>query len=202
MLHTVNSHTGADIETAVPFVPANSRVDSLNIANDVLYATTSKACGGAANGLYAIDLTDDNRTVKSFLTNGPMGLTRGGAATGTDSTVYVQAIDGNGPTAGQYNNTLLALSPGDLQVKDYFTPSGPGVENPGNIDFASVTPVVFPYKERELIVAADSDGRLYLLDTKSLGGGSQDSASSDRTGSRFQPKRRKRYLGEFCQLGR
>ena len=170
MLHTVNSHTGADMEAAIPFVPANTRVDSLNIANNVLYATTSKACGGAPNGLYAIDLADDSKTVKSFLTNGAMGLARGGAATATDSTVYVQAIDGSGEIAGQYNHTVLALSPGDLKVKDYFTPTTLPTNNPGNIDLATVTPVVFPYKERELMVAAGNDGRLYLLDSKSLGG--------------------------------
>jgi len=58
---------------------------------------------------------------------------------------------------------LLALSPKELKLKDYFT-----VPTPGNAPV--VTPVVFSYQSREFVVTAGTDGSLYLLDAKSPGG--------------------------------
>jgi outer membrane protein assembly factor BamB len=56
-----------------------------------------------------------------------------------------------------------------LAVKDYFT-----FEDTANFDknseTASATPLVFPWKGKDLIVAAGDNGRLYLLDSTVMGG--------------------------------
>ena len=51
--------------------------------------------------------------------------------------------------------------PRRLQPKDWFTADA--------ADF-NATPVVFKHNQRELVAASGNDGRLYLLDTASLGG--------------------------------
>ncbi len=57
-------------------------------------------------------------------------------------------------------NSVLALTSKELKLKDYFTaPEG-----------GSATPLVFTYKERQMIASAGNDGRVYLLDSQSLGG--------------------------------
>jgi outer membrane protein assembly factor BamB len=55
----------------------------------------------------------------------------------------------------------VSLDAKTLKQKDYFTP--------GKTPFTS-SPVVFQYKGKDLIVAGNQDGRLYLLDSASLGG--------------------------------
>ena len=44
-----------------------------------------------------------------------------GTAIGKDGTVYVQISSGHGDLAGEYNNTVVALSSKTLTAKDYFT---------------------------------------------------------------------------------
>jgi outer membrane protein assembly factor BamB len=56
----------------------------------------------------------------------------------------------------QTANKLLALTSRELKLKQSFTSS------------SNATPLVFPYKGRDLIVSAGSGGRLYLLDSESL----------------------------------
>ncbi len=55
----------------------------------------------------------------------------------------------------------MSLEAKTLKQKDYFTP--------GKTPFTS-SPVVFQYKGKDFIVAGNQDGRLYLLDSASLGG--------------------------------
>jgi outer membrane protein assembly factor BamB len=63
---------------------------------------------------------------------------------------------------------LLALSPKHLELKQYFSISGAPETA---MDSLNVTaPVVFAYQGRDLIASAGADGRLYLLDSKSVGG--------------------------------
>src|SRR6185312_3920075 len=76
---------------------------------------------------------------------------------------------GHGDVAGQYNDTVLALDPESLKVKDYFTPAGTAPANEA-IAPLGVTPVVFPWNGKEVVVAAGADGTVYLLDAASLGG--------------------------------
>jgi hypothetical protein len=135
-----------------------------------VYAATLDDCGGNPNALYAVDLSGDQNKVVSHRTNGS-GLA-GSAATaiGTDGTVYVQAQDGHDDVAGALNDTVLALDPKTLAVKDYFTPEGEAPRARKNVIRPSVTPVVLSWNGKDMIVAGGRDGRLYLLDSASLGG--------------------------------
>ena len=60
-----------------------------------------------------------------------------------------------------YSNAVVALDPKTLKVKDWFTAT--------NAMFTS-TPTIFTYKGHEILAAATKDGRVFLLDTTSLGG--------------------------------
>ncbi len=181
-LHVLNTATGEDRVPAIPFLPAGANVSSLNISDDTVYAATSDNCGGAANAVYAADLSSDTPKVASFATNGagPSGAL--GTAIGKDGTVYAQISSGHGDLAGEYNNTVVALSSKTLTVKDYFTPA-----SKQNSSVDNATPMVFDWKGKELLLAAAGDGSLYLLDTASLGGADHHQALSKTSpvGNRF-----------------
>lgn len=171
-LQTLREQDGDSKATApVKFLPANARASDLNVSNNVVYAATQYECGGSPNALYAIDLSTPDKTVVSFPTNGSGFAGSGGVAIGTDGdTVYGLIPDGQGSVAGKYSNTVVALEPKSLAMKDYFTPSGtPPVVNKG-AEVPGATPAVFPWNGKELIVAGGTDGRIYLLDATSLGG--------------------------------
>jgi outer membrane protein assembly factor BamB len=143
-LHRLNTSTGDDVVQPVGVLPANAMAYGLNMADNVIYAVTGHECSGAADAVWAVDLMADPLKVTSFrLSSASSGL--GGPVLGTDGTVYVQSGD-----------RLLALSPRDLQVKNSFS-----------LD-SVISPLVFTYKNRDLIVTAGKDGRLDLLDSDHL----------------------------------
>jgi outer membrane protein assembly factor BamB len=76
---------------------------------------------------------------------------------GTNGTIYVATGSGDSPVA----SAVVSLASKTLEQKDWFTT--------GTSPFTSA-PVVFQYKGKDLIVAANKDGRLYVLDSTSLGG--------------------------------
>jgi hypothetical protein len=125
----------------------------------ILYVATSSGCGGEP-GVWAIDLATQEKTVTSWKTNGGTVAGTAGPAIGTDGTVYAATGDGeNNQTA--YSNSVVALEAKALKMKDSFTP--------GKSEFVS-SPVVMNFKGKDLIAVANRDGRMYLLDSASLGG--------------------------------
>ena len=58
-----------------------------------------------------------------------------------------------------YSNSIVALEPKTLKLKDSFTQPG--------ADF-NASPVIFRYKDKDLMAVSGNDGRLYLLDGTSL----------------------------------
>jgi hypothetical protein len=128
-------------------------------APPVLYAATSNECGGEA-GVWALDLSTREKAVAGWKTNGGTVAGTAGPAIGKDGTVYVATGDGDaGPSS--YSNSVVALEAKTLKVKGQFTP--------GNSGFVS-SPVVINFNGKDLIAAANHDGRMYLLDTSALGG--------------------------------
>lgn len=168
-LHAVNPSTGGDKAPPVKFVPANSKVTGLNLNDAVIYAATQDNCGGNPNALYALDMSGEESKLSTFETNGHGLAGTAGTAIGTDGTVYGLAPDGQGTVAGTYNDTVLAFAK-DLKVKDYFTPAGTALPANKDVPLTGATPVVFQWKTKDVIVAGGRDGRLYLLDSASLGG--------------------------------
>jgi outer membrane protein assembly factor BamB len=167
-VHALNPSTGADLVPAVNFLPPNSRTSALNIDGNTVYAATSGNCGGHPNALYAVDLGSSDKKVSSLPTNSNVAGV-GGTALGSDGTVYVEMPFEQGATGTTHHRTILALEPLTLAVKDSFTTEDEpnAKQNPAE---PGITPLVFSWKGKDLIVAAGSKGRLYLLDSSSLGG--------------------------------
>ena len=171
-LHPLNTSTGADKVPPLKFLPPNAKVSSINLNDGILYAATQDGCGGNANALYALDMSGEDTTkgkLSVFETKGSGLAGSGGTAIATDGTVYAEVPDGQGDVAGQYSDTVLAFSK-DLTVKDYFTPAGAGASVKKEVSGQGIAPVVFDWNGRDLVVAGGRDGRIYLLDSKSLGG--------------------------------
>jgi PQQ-like domain len=65
---------------------------------------------------------------------------------------------------------VIALSGKDLKLTDYYTPANRAWLTKKDLDMGNISPVVFPFKNWELIAAGGKEGVIFLLDSKSLGG--------------------------------
>ena len=160
MVHALNVQDGSDLAPPVKFLPPDANVSGLILIDRVLYAATANNCGGVANGMWAIDLASPDKTVTTWKSNGGGSAGTVGPAFGSDGLIYLATADGD-YSAANYSDAVVALQPKTLALKDYFTP--------GKMAFDS-SPVVFPYNGKDLVAAAGKQGRLYLLDSSSLGG--------------------------------
>jgi hypothetical protein len=163
MLHVVGLPSGKDLQKPAAFLPANAKWSSPIAVDTTMYAATSGNCGGAPDGVWAIDLDSDAKPVTSWKTNG--GGVVGAVAFTSDGTLI--AAIGPGPAAGDGKaNAIVALEPKTLRLKDWFTQ--PGAE--------FVTgPTILRRGDKELVAAATKDGRVLLLDAAALGGGDHGS---------------------------
>lgn len=148
---------GAEIIPPVLFLPPNAKPSSLIFVDGVVYTTTSNGCGTVPNAVWAVDLAsqDKQKKVVSWKTGGANVLGTG-PAFATDGTLYVAT----GAGTGAHANAIVALDRRELTVKDWFTADAT----------LATSPIVIRYKDKDLIAAASSDGKLYLLDSASLGG--------------------------------
>ena len=172
-VHALNVNNGEDRFPPKQFVPPYSKNWSLNVVSNVLYTATSQGCGGAKSGVWAMDLSSPDRPVNFFQdnTSGAGIWGRGGPTVGFDGRIYAETGDGPwDPAATKYADTFLALSPKDVKLMDYYTPANRDWITRKDLDMGNITPVIFTYKGRELMVGAGKEGVLFLLDAKSLGG--------------------------------
>ncbi|HVQ27977.1 MAG TPA: hypothetical protein VMV21_00240 [Vicinamibacteria bacterium] len=160
LMRTLRVSDGAMSEPMVPFLPPSARPSSLTFVDGVIYASTSYGCGSAPNGLWALDLTAENK-VTTWVTGGAHVAGNAGPTFGTDGTLYVATTKGAATPPSPFANRVVALDRKTLQPKDWLATDG--------ADF-NATPVVFKHKTRELVAVSANDGRLYLLDAQSLGG--------------------------------
>jgi outer membrane protein assembly factor BamB len=140
MFHTMYVSNGDAPQAPVRFLPANSNAQGLIVVDNIAYAATTQGCGGAPNGVWALDLA--SKEITSWTSNSGIAGSAG-AAFGPDGTLFVATSDGD----------LVSLEPKTLKVKDAYKAGG-----------FTATPVVFEYKEKTLIAAAGKDGYIYLLD--------------------------------------
>lgn len=170
-LHTLTLSTGAEQDAPIQMLPnIYGKAYGLNLRNDVVYTTTGQGCNGVPNELYAVDL----KTRKAFSSTPPQGGIFGtaGAAIGRDGTLYFATGDGpyNAATGRLTTSVEAYTSSNDtLTLKDYYTPINREWLTDRDLDMG-VSPVVFPYKGRDLVVSSGKEGRYYLLDSNSLGG--------------------------------
>ena len=151
MFHALHLSNGANYEPPVKFLPPNANANGLIVIDNVAYVVTEGNCGGAANGVWALDLAS-----KQVLTWKANVAGSAGPAFGGDGTIYVATGSG-----GEFSNSLVALDPKTLSVKSSYSA--------GNQEFSS-SPVIFEYKGKILIAATTKDGRVHLLDSENLGG--------------------------------
>jgi outer membrane protein assembly factor BamB len=167
-VHALYQSTGASFGSPIKFLPAHSNISALNLFDNTLYAATIRGCGGP-NAVYALDLATEEKALERFETNGSGASGTAGTAIGNDGTVYLQVADGRGDVAEPYHDTVLALSPKDLNVKDYFAPSRTAAASE-SLAHDGITPVVFQWNGKDIVVAGSRDGRLFVLDSMALGG--------------------------------
>ncbi len=148
-LHSLHLSNGADYEPPMNFLPPNANANGLIVIDFVAYVVTEQGCGGAANGVWAVDLL--TKEIKTFKANvaGSAGIAFGG-----NDTIYV--VTGSG---GEKPNSLVALDQKTLAVKASFSA--------GAQEF-SASPVVFSHKGKVMIAATTKDGRVHLFDSEKL----------------------------------
>ena len=149
------------MEPPIPFLAPDAKPSALIWVDGVVYTTTSSECGAVPNALWAMDLTPPagERKTLSWKTGGAEIAGASGLAFGTDGRIYVAL--GSARKAA-HSDSIVALDRDTLIPKDWF--AAPGA------DF-NATPIVVRYRDKDLIAVTANDGRLYLLDGASLGGG-------------------------------
>ncbi len=145
MFHSLHLSNGASYEQPVRLVPAGANAVGLAVVNYTAYAATVGGCGGAENGLHALDLASKQLTTWKADIAGSVGPAFDG-----EGTVY--ATTGS---SGENPNSLVALDPKTLKVKASYSA--------GDQPFTS-SPVIFEHKGRTLIAAAAKDGRIHLVE--------------------------------------
>ncbi len=175
-LHVLNVFNGEDRVAPFQFTPPFSKTWSLNVAGGNLYTTVSQGCNGARSAIYAVNLKDPDHKVMKAISSptGGAGIWgRAGAA--VTSTGLAIGETGDGPydtAAGKYSDTFFGVTVqgGDLKLADYYTPANRAWITKKDLDMGATSPVVFKFKDRELVAGAGKEGVIYLLDAKSLGG--------------------------------
>jgi outer membrane protein assembly factor BamB len=164
-LHEQIMPSGLDYAPPVKLFPAPSGSSfALNVNDKVVYTAAGSGCKNVADAIWSIDLKTPDYTVSSYKADkiSVAGVT--GPAIGADGRAFVVTGSGpDNPAAGVHANSVVALNAKDLKVKDWYTPSAGGKA-------LNAGPVVFTYKDKELIAAPGKDGSIVLLDSQSLGG--------------------------------
>lgn len=154
--HATYVSNGEEANPPISFLPANANANQLTVVDNVVYAATSQGCGGAPNGVWALDLA--SKEVAHW--SPPSGdIAGGGFAFGPDAKIYASTTSGD----------LVALNPKKLEVN--------GVYRAGNQAF-SASPVVFEYKTKAMVAAPTKEGRIHLVDAAALTGAAYPASPS------------------------
>src|SRR5580658_2176620 len=173
LLHQVNLADGEDLAPPEKFVPPGGKIWALNVVKGVIYTHTSQGCGGNPNVAYAYDLATKKVGSWGPAGGGMWGRT-GPAISPTTGAMYTGTGDGQwNPENGQYGNGIIGLKQDpqtkELKLFDTFGPPNAAWLVKRDLD-AQVTPVIFPYKGKELMVSGSKECRLWMMDTAGIGG--------------------------------
>jgi outer membrane protein assembly factor BamB len=160
MLQTMYVSNGADAEPPARFLPPGANALGLIVVDNVAYTETAQGCGGAANGVWALDLI--SKEITSWESKSGGGAGTAGPAFGPDGTLYVTG-SGDSPAT---SNILAALAPKSLKLMNWFA---------SKQEFVS-SPVVFQFQDKTLLAAASADQSIYLLDSARMGGADHQTA--------------------------
>jgi outer membrane protein assembly factor BamB len=171
-LHQLNAADGEELAPPAKFMPPNGKPYALNLFNNSIYTHSAQGCGGNPNMVYIYDLA--TKKVGSW---GPAGggmWGRSGPAIDSKGTLYTGTGDGRwDPENGIYGNGIIGVQQ-DPKTKaavltDYYGPTNAEWLFKRDLDM-QVTPAVFKYKNKELMVDAGKECVVYLMDTESIGG--------------------------------
>ncbi len=173
ILHSLSLVNGEDTKPPVPLTPPFAKMWSLNLAGGILYTATSQGCNGVKSAVYGMDLKDPQRPVKSYQVStagGGIWGRAGAAVSDATGNVYVETGDGPfDPAAGKLANSFVAVTP-KFTLADYYTSVNYQWIDKKDLDMGDISPVVFPFGDKELVAGGGKEGVLYLLDARSLGG--------------------------------
>ncbi|MEO8372989.1 MAG: pyrrolo-quinoline quinone [Candidatus Solibacter sp.] len=172
-LRQINLADGEDIAPPSKFVPPNGKLWSLNLYKGVIYTHMSQHCGGTGNYAYSYDLATKKVGQWGDVGGGMWGRT-GPAISPTTGAMYTGTGDGQWiPERGIFGNGIIGLKQDPetkaLKLHDTFGPPNAAWLVKRDLD-AQVTPVIFPYKGKELMVSGSKECRLWLMDTAAIGG--------------------------------
>ena len=171
-LHSLNIANGEDVAAPFQFGYPNGKSYSLNLWNGVIFTTTSQGCAGNPNQIWAVRLDDPAKKVMTYNPRSGGLWGRAGAAVDSTGIAWAPTGDGRYDAANKvYGNGLIGarVEDGELNLKDYFIPSNWMWLQKRDLDM-QVTPSIFKFKGRELMITGSKECRMYLLDTKSAGG--------------------------------
>ena len=149
MFHAMYIANGEEPFPPIAFLPANANAHGLIVLNSIAYAATSGSCGGAPNGVWALDLAS-----KEVVHWTPAAGDVAGSA---------------GPAFGPDDAPYVATTGGELVALEAKTLAPKGTYRSGNQAFVS-SPVIFEYNKSTVIAAASGDGRMHLVDAASMTG--------------------------------
>jgi outer membrane protein assembly factor BamB len=168
MLHIVNAASGEDLEP--PYMFHAGKGWSLNLVGNVLWMANTYA----GESISAVRLDDPQHKVMNFNAGSGGAWGRRGATIDSTGAAWTTTGDGIYDPASdppRYGNSIVGVQiAGDaLKLKDYYTPTNWDWLRKRDLD-PNNTPTIFNFKGRELMAASGKECRMYLLDTKSLGG--------------------------------
>jgi hypothetical protein len=171
-LHSINVADGEDVAPPFKFGFGNGKSYALNMFKTIVFTTTSQSCNGNPNQMWAVDLKDPSHKV--MVSHPKSGGLWGRTGAAIDSTGTAWAPTGDGiydPENMTFGNGLIGarVENGDLVLKDWYEPRNWFWLRKRDLDM-QVTPAIFPYKGKELMVTGSKECRVYLLDTASAGG--------------------------------
>jgi outer membrane protein assembly factor BamB len=171
-LHSLNLANGEDVAPPFQFGYPNGKSYALNLWNGVLFTTTSQGCAGNPNQMWSVNLNDPAKKVMTFNPKSGGLWGRTGAAIDSTGTAWAPTGDGRYDLANRtFGNGLIGarIEGSALVLKDWYEPTNWAWLVKRDLDM-QVTPAIFPFNGRELMVTGSKECRVYLLDTKSAGG--------------------------------
>lgn len=171
ILRQVNQADGDALNPPVAFLHSGAVAQPLVISEDTVFTATQAGCGEEA-AVWSIDTSEPTAQPRSFELGADVaGMA--GVALGANGMIFVRTRAGAlDPNARKYGDSVVALNP-DLTLNDYFVMPAGESNNPAHGPELNETgPILFKFKDEEMVVTANQDGRLYIL--KASGVGSDD----------------------------
>lgn len=171
-LRRLNLADGKEVAPPAKFMPPNGKPYALSLRNNVIYTHTAQGCGGNPNMVYIYDLATDKVGTWGPAGGGMWGRT--GPAISSSGVLYTGTGDGPwDPENGVFGNGIIGVRQNPTtkagELVDYYGPSNAEWLWKRDLDM-QVTPAIFKYKGKELMIDAGKECVVYLMDTDSIGG--------------------------------